>query len=123
MKVFNYFGSAVLALGLASIPVLAQTQQPSQQDPPQSPTQTQPTQPQATPSSSDSMPQSQAFTGTIVKSSDGYMLQDDTNKTSYKLDNAKQAKKFSGKNVKVTGTLDSASNTIHVTDVQAASTY
>jgi hypothetical protein len=51
------------------------------------------------------------------------MLQDDTNKTSYKLDNAKQAKKFSGKNVKVTGTLDSASNTIHVTDVELTSTY
>jgi hypothetical protein len=51
------------------------------------------------------------------------MLQDDTNKTSYKLDDAKQAKKFSGKSVRVTGTLDSASNTIHVTNVQAASTY
>ena len=51
------------------------------------------------------------------------MLQDDTSKTSYKLDDAKQAKKFAGKNVKVSGTLDSTTNTIHVTNVQASSTY
>ena len=36
MKILNYFGTAVLALGLASIPALAQTQ-PSQQDPSQQP--------------------------------------------------------------------------------------
>ena len=120
MKAFRFFGSTVLALGLASIPALAQTQ-PSQPDSSQQPTQSQPS--QASPSTSDSMPQSQSFTGTIVKGSDGYMLQDDTKKTSYKLDDAKQAKKFEGKNVRVTGTLDSASNTIHVTSVQAASTY
>jgi uncharacterized protein YdeI (BOF family) len=120
MKILNCFGTTVLALGLASIPALAQTQ-PSQQDPSQQPSQSQPS--QASPSSSDSMPQSQAFTGTIVKGSDGYMLQDDTNKTSYKLDDAKQAKKFAGKNVKVSGTLDSTSNTIHVINVQANSTY
>lgn len=119
MKALNYFGTAVLALGLACIPALSQTQ-PSQ-DPPQQPSQSQPS--QASPSASDSMPQSQSFTGTIVKGSDGYMLQDDTNKTSYKLDDAKQAKKFAGKNVKVSGTLDSSSNTIHVTSVQASSTY
>lgn len=119
MKALNYFGTAVLAFGLAGIPALSQTQ-PSQ-DPSQQPSQSQPS--QASPSSSDSMPQSQSFTGTIVKGSDGYMLQDDTNKTSYKLDDAKQAKKFAGKNVKVSGTLDSTSNTIHVINVQASSTY
>ncbi len=119
MKAFNYFATAVVAVGLASIPALSQTQ-PSQ-DPSQPQSQSQPS--QASPSSSDSMPQSQAFTGTIVKGNDGFMLQDDTNKTSYKLDDTKQAKKFSGKSVRVTGTLDSTSNTIHVTNVQAASTY
>ena len=120
MKVLNCFGIAALALGLASIPALAQTQ-PSQDSSQSQPSQSQPT--QASPSASDSMPQSQSFTGTIVKGSDGYMLQDDTSKTSYKLDDAKQAKKFAGKNVKVSGTLDSTSNTIRVTDVQPTSTY
>jgi uncharacterized protein YdeI (BOF family) len=119
MKPIQYIGTAVLALGLTGLPALAQTQ--PAQDPSQQPSQSQPS--QASPSSSDSMPSSQAFTGTIVKGNDGYMLQDDTNKSSYKLDDAKMAKKFNGKSVKVTGTLDSASNTIHVTNVQAASTY
>ena len=119
MRKLNYFGTAILAAGLTCIPALAQTQPSAPQDP--APPQTQPS--QASPSNSDATAQSQAFTGTIVKGSDGYMLQDDTNKTSYKLDDAKMAKKFSGKSVRVTGTLDSASNTIHVTNVQAASTY
>lgn len=126
MKKLNYLGTAILAAGLTCIPALAQTGSTPSQDPSQQPSPTQPTQSQpsqASPTSSDSMAQGQAFTGTIVKGSDGFMLQDDTNKTSYKLDNAKIAKKFNGKNVKVTGTLDSTRNTIHVTDVQAASTY
>ena len=121
MRKLNYFGTAILAAGLTCIPALAQTQPSASQDPAPPPTQTQPS--QASPSASDATPQSQAFTGTIVKGSDGYMLQDDTNKTSYKLDDEKIAKKFNGKSVRVTGTLDSASNTIHVTNVQAASTY
>jgi uncharacterized protein YdeI (BOF family) len=123
MKKLNYLGTAVLSAGLTCIPALAQTGSTPSQDPSQQPAPTQSQPSQASPTSSDSMSQGQAFTGTIVKGSDGYMLQDDTNKASYKLDNAKIAKKFNGKNVKVTGTLDSTSNTIHVTDVQAASTY
>jgi hypothetical protein len=126
MKKLNYLGTTILAAGLTCMSALAQSAPTPSQDPSQGPAPTQPSQSQpsqATPSSSDSTSQGQAFTGTIVKGSDGYMLQDDTNKTSYKLDNEKIAKKFNGKNVKVTGTLDSTSNTIHVTDVQAASTY
>src|SRR5689334_14855155 len=125
MKKLNYFGTAILAAGLTCIPALAQSAPAPSQDPSQQPAPTQPSQsqPSQTSPTSDSTPQGQAFTGTIVKGSDGFMLQDDTNKTSYKLDNAKIAKKFNGKNVRVTGTLDSTSNTIHITDVQAASTY
>ena len=126
MKKLSYFGTVILAAGLTCIPALAQSastpsQDPSQQSAPTQPVQSQPS--QASPTSSDSTSQGQAFTGTIVKGSDGFMLQDDTNKTSYKLDDAKMAKKFNGKNVRVMGTLDSTSNTIHVTNVQAASTY
>jgi hypothetical protein len=126
MRKLNYLGTAILAAGLTCIPALGQSAPTPSQDPSQQPSPTQPAQSQpsqASPTSSDSTAQGQAFTGTVVKGSDGFMLQDDTNKTSYKLDNAKIAKKFNGKNVKVTGTLDSTSNTIHVTDVVAASTY
>ena len=126
MKKLSYFGTVILAAGLTCIPALAQSAPTPSQDPSQQPSATQPAQSQpsqASPTSSDSTSQGQAFTGTIVKGSDGFMLQDDTNKTSYKLDDAKMAKKFNGKSVRVTGTLDSTSNTIHVTNVQAASTY
>jgi len=47
-------------------------------------------------SSSDSMPQGQAFTGTIVKGSDGYMLQDVPTRRRT-AGQRKAAKKFSGK--------------------------
>lgn len=36
------------------------------------------------------------------------------------LDDQENAKKYEGKQVKVTGTFDAASNTIHVTNIQAA---
>ena len=35
------------------------------------------------------------------------------------LDNQEKSKQFEGKQVKVTGTFDTATNTIHVTDIQA----
>jgi hypothetical protein len=112
MKAFNCFAIAALALGLSSIPAWSQVQQEPQQ---------QPTQSQNGQAGDQPSQQVQAFTGTIVKTSDGYVLQDSAGTTSYKLDNAKQAKKFEGKNVKVTGTLDVATNTIHISNVEMAS--
>ena len=38
----------------------------------------------------------------------------------HRLDNQDEAKKYEGKQVKVTGTLEVASNTIHVTKIEAA---
>src|SRR5882672_7388063 len=67
MKALNYFATAILAVGLASIPALAQTQP----DTSQQPTQSQPSQAQPGQTASDSTAQSQALTGTIVKGSDG----------------------------------------------------
>ena len=126
MKKLNSLGITILVAGLTCIPALAQTAPTPSQDPSMRPAPTEPTHAQpskASPTSSDSMPEGQAFTGTIVKGNNGFILQDDTQKTSYKLDDAKMAKKFNGKSVRVTGTLDSTTNTIHVTNVQAASTY
>jgi hypothetical protein len=39
----------------------------------------------------------------------------------YQLDDQRTAKKFAGKSVSVSGTIDTASNTIHVTEIKAAS--
>jgi len=61
----------------------------------------------------------QKFQGTIVKSKDKYILQDQTSGATYQLDNQDKAKEFAGKDVKVTGTLDPSTNTIQVSDIQA----
>jgi hypothetical protein len=71
--------------------------------------------------------QSQTFVGTIGKShgqevlKSGYATGNPKSKSTYKLDDQEKAKQYSGKNVKVTGTLDSSTNTIHVSDIQPAS--
>jgi Protein of unknown function (DUF5818) len=58
------------------------------------------------------------FTGTIVKRGDNFVLNDAVNKTAYMLDDAEQASQFEGKKVKVTGTVDVASNTLHVETIK-----
>jgi len=45
------------------------------------------------------------------------MLEDAATKTSYKLDDAAKARSYDGKDVKVTGTLDAQSKTIHVQSI------
>ena len=47
---------------------------------------------------------------------------DPNNKTTYKLDDQEKAKQYVGKNVKVTGTLDAATNTIHVAAIEEGTT-
>ncbi len=117
MRASKYFAaSSILAVGLASIPAFTQTQPAEQQ--PQPPSQSQPQAGQAgDESGKQSGQQMQSFTGKIAKTSDGLVLQDQASGTTYKLDNQKEIKKFSGKNVKVSGTLDSSTNTIHISDI------
>ncbi|HZQ23103.1 MAG TPA: DUF5818 domain-containing protein [Terriglobales bacterium] len=59
------------------------------------------------------------FMGTIVQGNDGYLLR--AGDVDYKLDAQTQAKQFLDKNVKVMGTLDRQSNTIHVQSIAAGS--
>jgi len=68
---------------------------------------------------------SKPFAGTIVKLQDGnYALATgqttDGRLSGHFLDNQDEAKKYEGKQVKVTGTLEAANNTIHVTKIEAA---
>ena len=62
--------------------------------------------------------QQQTFMGKISMSHGKYVLQSQDAKTPYTLDDQEKAKPFDGQNVKVTGTLDSQSNVIHVSDIQ-----
>src|SRR6266550_1727898 len=60
----------------------------------------------------------ESYTGTVVKSGDKYVLKTDTG--TYQIDDQDKAKQFEGKQVKVSGNLDKATSTLHVTDIQAA---
>ena len=48
-----------------------------------------------------------------------YVLYDAGTKTSYQLDDQSKPKDFAGQKVKVTGTLDSTTNTIHVQNIES----
>jgi hypothetical protein len=63
----------------------------------------------------------QTVTGKIAKSDDGKYVLVDSAGTMYQLDNQSTARKFAGKMVKVSGTVDTSSNSIHVTQIKAAS--
>lgn len=55
-----------------------------------------------------------------VKMGSKYVLFDAASKTTYELDDQSKPQEFAGKNVQVTGTLDSATKTIHVVSIKAA---
>lgn len=60
-----------------------------------------------------------AFTGRISQADGKYVLVDDAQKATFQLDDQEKAKQFDGKNVKVTGSLDTTTNTIHVAEIVA----
>ena len=101
--------SAFLALGL---PLAAAALPRASSPPQQSQTQDQ------TPNKEQS--EVKTFAGKITKSNGRYVLEDPSANGSYYLDDAKTAKKFEGKNVVVTGTLDAANHTIHVQKIESA---
>ncbi len=62
--------------------------------------------------------QESSFSGTIVKVGKKYVLKADM--ATYQLDDQEKAKQFVGKQVKVNGSLDKATGTLHITDIQPA---
>lgn len=73
----------------------------------------------------DEQQQSKTYAGKIMKLQNGnYALITGQNAqgqaAGHFLDNQEEAKKYEGKEVRVTGTLEMASNTIHVTKIEAA---
>lgn len=92
------------------------SQQPDMTQNPSSQSQS-PSAGQATPTSTDSQ---KAFVGSIKKDASGKFVLH-TGGTDYQLDDQSQAGKYDGKDVKVTGKLDSTSNTIQVQSIEPAS--
>ena len=60
-------------------------------------------------------------TANCVKMGSKYILFDAAKKTVYQLDDQQKPAEFAGQKVTVTGTLDKATKTVHVTDIKAAS--
>jgi len=58
-----------------------------------------------------------SFEGKIMKSGDKLVLQDASTQMAYQLDDQDKAKQFEGQNVKVTATMDSSTNILHVVDI------
>jgi hypothetical protein len=61
----------------------------------------------------------QSFMGHIAQAEGKYVLVDDGQRATFQLDDQEKAKQFDGKKVKVIGSLDPATNTIHVADIVA----
>jgi len=93
-------------------------QPPSTQNPPNA---VDAPQPQSDATSTDSQnadsqnqaPTAFSFTGTISKEADGFVLKV-SETTSYKLDAPRQVEQYEGQRVRVTGTLETGVNVIHV---------
>jgi hypothetical protein len=60
------------------------------------------------------------FTGKVMEAKGQLVLMDTATKATYVLDDQEKAKPFKGKTVKVTGTLEAASNTIHISNIEPA---
>ena len=60
------------------------------------------------------------FTGKVMEAKGQLVLMDAATKTTYVLDDQEKAKPFKGQTVKVTGTLETASNTIHISNIEPA---
>ncbi len=56
-----------------------------------------------------------------VKMGGKFVLYDAAKKTTYQLDDQEKPRDFAGQKVKVTGTLDKATKTIHIENIEAAS--
>jgi len=116
-----------MALSVVSFAQEDQSTQPSAQQP-TSNTQNaqqdpqgaqQPSSPAPDPSTSTQANPASSFTGAVVKAGGKYVLK--TSEMNYQLDDQQKAKQFVGQHVKVNGTLDSNTSTIHVSDISPAS--
>ena len=114
LSVLALFLSLGLSLNAQTTPQPAQ--QPDAQSQPAQQPQAQPSQPsdQSPPQATESSAQpsqatgAQFFTGTVVKSGDKYMFQEEATGKTYDIDHQDDVQKFEGKKVKVHGTLDAS---------------
>ena len=66
----------------------------------------------------EAQPEAETFFGTILKNGENFVLSDSATKSRYTLDNPGKASPYEGMTVKVTGTIETASDLIHVESIQ-----
>ncbi len=126
MKKFTVFALTLALTPLAGMVRPAKAQQPDQQ---QQKERQQPPQPQAdrqrSPQAQPDQPQGSlsaaTFKGQIMQQNGKYVFEDGATNAVYQLDAQDKAKPFQGKEVWLTGNLDSSSSTIHVSEIQPSS--
>ncbi|MGC1373846.1 MAG: DUF5818 domain-containing protein [Candidatus Sulfotelmatobacter sp.] len=113
--------AAFLSLGIAlnaqqTAPQPGQSTDPQAQQPAQPPaSQQSPAQPATSATEQPAQPNGvQAYSGTIVKEGDRYMLHDEATGQTYDLDHQDEVQKYAGKRVRVHGTLDPTGKMIHL---------
>ena len=107
-----------LLLGLSGygIQLVAQQQShPGEQPSSQQPSSQQPSTSSQT--SSSERQSAQSFEGKITRSGNQLVFQDSSSQTSYQLDDQSKVAAYEGKNVKLMGTVDPKTNSMHVIDV------
>ena len=102
-----------LLLGMSGYGIQLVAQQ--QSHPGQQPSSQQPSSSSQT-SSSDRQ-SAQSFEGKITRSGNQLVFQDSSSQTSYQLDDQSKVAAYEGKNVKLMGTVDPKTNSMHVIDV------
>jgi uncharacterized protein YdeI (BOF family) len=123
LSVTSMLAATALLCGVTAFAQDTTTQQPSQSPSASQPSATQ-TDPQASGATGAQGQMQQAtkvFTGKISKDGDRLVLKDAATNMTYQLDDQAKAKKYEGKDVKVNGSLDANSNTIHVDSIEAGS--
>ena len=81
---------------------------------------TQTARPQQDPATQQPSENQQKLIGKIAKSSEGKYVLVESSGTQYQLDDQDTAKKFAGKKVTVSGSVDTSSSTIHVENITPA---
>ena len=119
MRKLSLFAGLAILAGVACMPpkVIAQTEPSQTQQSPDN--QASPrTEPERSNAASDE--DMQAFSGQIVRTHGKYVLNDMETKTTYQLDDQAKAEDYQGRQVRITGTLDSRTKTIRVQMIRTA---
>ena len=115
------FPLVVALLVLVATLLLVRTGMSALQEPSATTSASQQQDPASPPAAMSQAAESQTFTGKVAKSGSKLVLKDSVTKATYALDDQDKAKQFEGQIVKVTGTLDSKTNTIRVANIELGS--